>query len=269
MSNRTFGVEIECNTNLTDAALAALITAAGVVCVPEGYNHQLRTHWKVVSDGSIGRGWEVVSPVLAGEAGLEALGKVMRAMEAAGCTVSHKCGLHVHIGARELTLAGIKRFCQRWIKFEDSMDMLVAPSRRGTENYYCQGNLSKFGPINTEENRIQSARIGHQAIANATSMAALIQVMCGNTRYWKLNLQAFLRHGTMEVRMHQGTVNAEKAINWVRLIDALVTYAYDEAATIVPRRHRGDDRKRLGWMLQVAAPTVRAYWKRRALELAR
>ena len=62
---RTFGVEIEAH-GIEPRALAAELTAAGIECHPEHYNHSTRPFWKVVSDGSV-RGelpFELVSPVL-------------------------------------------------------------------------------------------------------------------------------------------------------------------------------------------------------------
>jgi hypothetical protein len=34
-------------------------------------------------------------------------------------------------------------------------------------------------------------------------------------RYNKVNLCAFLRHGTIEFRQHSGTMNVDKVINWI------------------------------------------------------
>jgi hypothetical protein len=41
-------------------------------------------------------------------------------------------------------------------------------------------------------------------------------------RYQKLNLESLERHGTIEFRQHSGTVDAEKAVNWVRLCTAFI-----------------------------------------------
>jgi hypothetical protein len=42
------------------------------------------------------------------------------------------------------------------------------------------------------------------------------------TRYRKLNVWAFDAHGTVEFRLHQGTLNAERAVAWVRLVVGFV-----------------------------------------------
>lgn len=41
-------------------------------------------------------------------------------------------------------------------------------------------------------------------------------------RYFKINLQAYLRHGTIEFRQHSGSANATKVCNWVRFLQAFI-----------------------------------------------
>src|SRR5690606_38760739 len=82
MSNRKFGVEIEFifSGNIHD--VAAKLNEYGVTTVVEGYNHQTRAHWKIVHDASCG--WELVSPPMAGEAGLEEIRKACKALVDSG-----------------------------------------------------------------------------------------------------------------------------------------------------------------------------------------
>ena len=77
----TFGAELECFLpyGISHREAAAKITAAGIECNAESYNHSARPTWKIVTDGSLGdysRGAEIVSPVLSGEEGLAALATV-------------------------------------------------------------------------------------------------------------------------------------------------------------------------------------------------
>ena len=63
---RRFGVEIEFKGNRTE--VANQINMLGVACIEEGYNHHTRSHWKIVTDASLGydNAGEVVSPILQG-----------------------------------------------------------------------------------------------------------------------------------------------------------------------------------------------------------
>lgn len=42
------------------------------------------------------------------------------------------------------------------------------------------------------------------------------------SRYFKVNLMSFQRHGTIEFRQHSGTVNATKIANWVRFLGQFI-----------------------------------------------
>jgi hypothetical protein len=44
-------------------------------------------------------------------------------------------------------------------------------------------------------------------------------------RYFALNFQSYANHGTLEFRQHSGTVDAEKATQWVRLVVGFIARA--------------------------------------------
>ena len=69
---RKFGVEIEAY-NCTCQRLVRELTEAGIEVASERYNHDLRPHWKLVTDSSLNGNdtFELVSPILEGEDGLE------------------------------------------------------------------------------------------------------------------------------------------------------------------------------------------------------
>lgn len=200
ISNRKFGIEIEAyNISITQAVHA--IAAVGIDIRAEEYGHTRPRQWKVVTDGSVPGGFEVVSPVLQGEEGLEQIKKVCRALNDAGAKVDKRCGFHVHVDANGLTAADIKNVMERYGRFENEIDKFMPVSRRSNNNTYCKsvsGWLSRarshFGSANTVD--------------------SVVRLM--SERYYKINLQAYLRHGTIEFRQHSGTTNAEKTTNWVR-----------------------------------------------------
>lgn len=224
-TDRTFGIEIELflPRGWTNSRLAAEVArVAGVAVCDEYYNHSTREHWKVVTDGSLSmpgrRGAEVVSPVLKGEEGLAELRRVMKALDAAKCRVNVSTGLHVHIGAREFTLNQMKNFAKNYIKFEDFFDHIQPNSRRACNNQYIRSNRAVFGDysedsVNRAFDRIDACRETGELI-NAINPF--------RDRYRKLNLTSFYRYGTIEFRQHSGTVDADKAENWVRLLLAFV-----------------------------------------------
>ena len=73
----------------------------GIEVMVESYNHTTRPHWKLVTDGSLNGNdtFELVSPILVGEAGLQELEKGCWVLDLCDVKVNGSCGLHVHIDA--------------------------------------------------------------------------------------------------------------------------------------------------------------------------
>lgn len=226
--SRTFGIEIEAY-NVDKHVLCGALNAVGIRCFVETYNHETRpNHWKLVPDGSIEgmQSFELVSPPLKGQAGLAQVHVVCQVLRDHGAKVNKSCGLHVHHDANDLTLKDWKNFCKYYMKYEESMDSLLPWSRRANNN-----GTSKEGRYE-HQNYCQSLRLnfpslaeGFAAIDSATDLHSLARILCNSDRYYKVNLMAFWRHGTVEVRHHSGTVEYEKIAAWVSLTQGLLEKA--------------------------------------------
>lgn len=129
--DRTFGVEMEI-IHESESKIRSAIRNAGVECEIEGYNHDTRTHWKIVSDASVDGGFEVVSPVLKGRDGLDELEKVCNALVSAGARIRKCCGLHVHLGTDDFKtdIRVWKNLYKNYAALERTIDSFMPPSRR-------------------------------------------------------------------------------------------------------------------------------------------
>jgi hypothetical protein len=212
MFTRTFGIEIEAY-GLTQNQVATALRNAGINAEVQGYNHTTQSCWKVITDGSIQgvNGFELVSPVLQGEVGLEEVRTAMTALKAAGAKVNKTCGFHVHFGANDMNLQNFKNLFKNWVRNEDIFDAMLPNSRRDSNNSYCKSLLNRF----SGETRTQRINKAFEAIDSANTIEDIYYAVTGRDRYFKLNLLSFWRHGTVEVRHHSGTVEADKVCNWV------------------------------------------------------
>lgn len=208
---RSFGIEMEIVGINQNTALAA-VRAINVSIQQEGYNHTTRSHWKIVSDASVHGGFEVVSPVLRGEAGIAEAQAVAEALADAGATVNRTCGLHVHFDASDLGVEDIRTIVKRYAAHEAEIDAFMPVSRRGDANRFCQG----------------LARVLNRSFMAARSIRDLATAQ--GSRYFKVNLQSHQRHGTIEFRQHSGTVNARKIANWIRFLAAFIDQSKAVAA---------------------------------------
>jgi hypothetical protein len=218
-ATRTFGIEIECYPapGTTKGDITAAIRRRGIQCKIERYGHSTPNNWKVVPDGSLGsRGMEIVSPVLSGEEGIRQVRIIGEVLVAMGATVTTSCGLHVHVGAADLSLDGLKKVAKNYIKFETFFDHIMPRSRRADNNRYVMSNRARFGGYTNDAVNAAFARIDR-----ATTTDDLVLAV-SPSRYSKLNYQSMHRYRTVEFRQHSGTVEPGKMTNWVQLCVAFV-----------------------------------------------
>lgn len=218
--SRTFGIELEFILPHRTATLATRLNAVNITCYAEHYNHSTRNYWKIVSDATVHSetGYtpmELVSPPLRGLDGLAQLETVCKVLNELGAKVNRSCGLHVHHDSRDLELEEWKNIVKSYIKYEDTIDLLMAPSRRGNGNQWSRSLKGNYAGYSVEAlwNRVDSSYdIYH------------LRNMFG-TRYVKLNLEAAAMHGTIEYRQHGGTTNFAKMAAWIALTQGFVTSA--------------------------------------------
>lgn len=206
---RRFGVEIEFIGNSNN--LARAMRDAGLECSVQQYNHRVsRSAWKIVPDGSVYNGAELVSPILRGDDGFAQLVKASVALNAAGCTVNKSTGLHVHHDVRDLTVSAFKRLVRNWHDCQAGTDALVAPSRRRGQNNFCPW-LDDY----------DLARVDAMTSMTRTYARSMLRA----NRYRTLNVMSYPKYGTVEVRQHQGSTDDKKIAAWVRFGQAMVEAA--------------------------------------------
>ena len=288
-TERTFGVEIECvlPEGVTRGNVATRLRRAGLLANAVGYTHEEMSAWKLTTDGSVAdggtRSCEVVSPVLAGEAGIADVVKVAAVLQAAGCIVNKQCGVHVHVYAGDYDLPQMKKLAINFVHSETAFDAIVPPSRRKDENQFIQSNRTGFGG-SYENEGINKAIAAFEA---CTTMSDLIYKVSNvtprsysgelttrnwrdNGRYRKLNLLPMLRFKTVEFRQHAGTVEGEKIANWIRLCVAFV----DRSKVSRPRPRTSAtphvDSAELGMLLTWLRmpPAANAYFRARRKEFS-
>jgi hypothetical protein len=234
-----FGLEIEIvipfgkRDGFTLQSVAKNLTLLGPEKVEFlGYTHETTRFWKIISDSSI-RGsdqdlcFELVSPVLQGDAGLAQLRSVMDNVRRIGISTNASCGFHVHVdaegGSPLSNLEALKSVSRCFVSVENAFDALVThdgstdnnvSNRRTNRNRYCQSNRIAFGQM--------SNRQRWNKISSANNTGHLVRLMNpDNDRYRKLNLTNLTkrdRPSTCEFRHHGGVQDLQEAEAWVRLV---------------------------------------------------
>ncbi len=217
MRELKFGVEIEF-FGANYVTVIEKLRAAGIAVADfSGYTHKVIAQWKVTTDSSVTmdgtglyRGLELVSPILYGDEGLDELAKVYEVLNSCGAKVDKTCGTHVHFDISDFTVQDCKNFLNLYYNYQGIINYLVPPSRR--RNEFCNP-LKKADLEKINQNWVRSIR----DIAYVLS-----------TRYTKVNLQSYVKYGTIEIRQHGGTTEFEKMEAWIVLMYQLLDSAKQE-----------------------------------------
>jgi hypothetical protein len=201
----TFGMEFEVQ-GISPSTAASRLNAAGIACERPDTTHDTCENWKAVYDGSVRNGAEIVSPILTANR-LNEAHKVTKVLKESGAHVDRATGFHVHIGLNAFgdESTGVRHltnFIMNWYAGHHAISALVAPSR--LNNRFCRVLNQQYAE------RQASFTLNNQVGA------------FNGDRYTSLNLESVRRHGTVEVRLHQGTLNGVKAIAWSQLIAGMI-----------------------------------------------
>jgi hypothetical protein len=275
-ANIDFGVEFEmsCLEKIDHAKIADCISRYANVSVKDctgdyRLGKEKYDGWKLVSDGSLFCSpnspncskFELVSPILNGESGLDECKRVLEAVKKAGTVdVNKSMGLHVHISVEDLHLEQKKNACLNFVKYENEIDSFMPPSRRdSSNNIYCKSNRDAISQ--NGNGRKHSAIIGCKTIDELCDVINPEQ-----NRYLKLNLQNLRtqRQPTMEFRQHSSTGKFEKVEAWVRFCTRLV----HNSTTRPPSLKPNDDAFELLFDTVIQDIKLKEFYRQRKIAVA-
>jgi len=226
--NRKFGVEIE----LSSGDFSAMQTE--ISQYNQGVANDQRWTFKYEHCGR-----EIVSPILQGKKGLEALETIMKIVKRNNGRVSTSCGLHVHLDitewgqqGTETLIENAKRFTKLYAKYEDGIDSIMPESRKRMNNQFCYGY--KRNNHASENMGVAGMFEKIDAISNYSQLKDFQNWSSyGSFRYSKVNWYAFEKHSTVEVRHHSATTQWKKLKNWVLFLLGFIAVA-EKRNTIAP-----------------------------------
>lgn len=212
MSNRTFGIEIECGhpSKDYDEVLSAMQRAG----YPASLGPARNGRYGVGSDGS---GIEVKTPILKGKRGFQRLEKVMDFLFDYGCYVTKRDGMHTHVGAPELLddKEATRTLARTWYNNQELIARMCSSHR--LKAYSCN-------PLIETEIKV----LGNHKQAHYYEPPGRHYQKHWGSRRRGLNFTALPEHGTVEFRIHEGCLDATKAVAWVKFCQALVDHAVTE-----------------------------------------
>lgn len=207
-----FGIELEFNPNgrRQDYYAAAILRALNndfQRFISTGYSHSHGDVWHLKTDSSCGL--ELASPALTWDK-WEEVERVLQALREAGAVATPQCGLHVHHEVSDYTEVHLRRLLLIWAALENAIFSTVKPDRY--RNSYCRpiaASADSFGQL-------------LDALVPLSNMFPLVTHL---GKYRSLNCLNWWNHGTVEVRLHHGTLQPTAIRFWVSFTQEVIALA--------------------------------------------
>lgn len=256
--NRKFGVELEFISNITVERVEHAVHSVGERIRTARSMARRRPYWHYkydssVSSGHYGSGRELASPILKGETGIRRLSKVTQAIFEAwkavrlGKLTNQSCGLHVHVDVSDLTHEQMIRFVTVYLKAQPVVYQMISPYR--ATRWYCTPVQVTGSDWEVRLNRHGGTIPGRVREACFSSF---------HEKYRGLSFRNYEGNGTVEFRMHEGTMNSARVESWVRFILALVGLAKRKSSA--RERHCWTEHRLfslIGWTSKSACPEIK------------
>lgn len=168
-------------------------------------------YWNEVEDGSLRNGREFVTngEGLAGADLVAAINEITAYLRTKDIVFSDRCSVHVHMDARKLTRQQVFNMAVLYAYFEELL-MFVGGEWRSS-NIFCQ-SFARSNLANSITALIES----DSSTANTASRIG---------RYSSFNINSLSKHGTIEIRCHEGTSSKKRLLNWINMLLQLRAYA--------------------------------------------
>lgn len=199
---RFVGLEIECIIPSSEAS------------------EYIPAHWSRHSDSSIstggdGYGIEMVSSPANGDRLLRLVDAFIKWRDDHNAYVNASCGFHVHFNSidmspREVSYVGIV-----YKKYQSLLKSMMPNSRQSSR--WCKDFNLSFKRLQSIEDESDLIDLYYDNMGTSPSREKY-----NDARYCALNLHARYYHGTMEFRLHSGTINREKILNWISILNTII-----------------------------------------------
>ena len=202
---------------------------------------------RIVHDGSLPRGgFEINTSPAAGDFFYRQLTDIGDALSEAGAYVNNQCGTHIHADARDYRYTDLTRLILYFEKLEPAL-LWTQPYERGMNNQYCRAvgkqlaNAVRSGSLPAMYKKEKGKATPYKTamitgIYNNRAIARPPRTNhygheFGDVHYHSMNLHSWFFRGTVECRIHSGTIVARKVIDWAITWQAIM----DRALTITPK----------------------------------
>ena len=194
------------------------------------------TIWECKHDCSIS-GMEFVSPILFGDAGLMEIEKFCAEANSRSFEIDMSCGYHAHFDVSNESEDSLKAIAYTYRKTYDLWNACVSSNR--SDNRYCGSPDYNCEDIVNED---WDYFVGKR------------------DRFEYVNWRSYLVHGSVEVRLYQGTLDAAEICNWVKLHARFIDFIRNLSFRQIDEMFRGDMYAQYAALTNIVGNELGDYW---------
>ena len=177
-------------------------------------------YWTSTNDGSISsgeeyEGIEMVSYPASGDLLLDSIDRLMSWSNSIEAVVNRSCGLHVHFNSLDLNAKQVSHVAIVYSYFEEILKGMMPNSRQ--DSNWCKDfpiPIRVMRQIPDEEHLIETYYDYMDSSPTAEKY--------NDARYCGLNIHSRYYHGSLEFRLHSGTLNKTKIVNWIQILNKII-----------------------------------------------
>ena len=165
----------------------------------------LDKYWGAKSDGSID-GLEFYTAILQGDQGTKAVATLEKVSTENGWAVDRRCGYHLHINMNGESADKLQAIANAYHTTYILWSKYVNSDR--VSNCFCRkhrGLISKYDHLK--------------------ELHAWIEFGRRTNRYTWINWDAYRKFRSLEIRLHEGTLNPDRILNWIKAHTAFADWA--------------------------------------------
>lgn len=182
------------------------------------FNDLMTYQFNQIEDGSLNScGVEFVSNAFQGDLLYDKVKLFCNELKNKDYFVNSDCGLHIHIKVSK-RIENLKKILMFYKKYEDYFYLMVSQSRQHNNfnvKYDDKYNLSEDDILKLKSNTELKKILYHTKRYN--NIKRYTKDKYNSLRYGWFNLHSVFFRGTLEIRLHNGTINPTKINNWFKI----------------------------------------------------
>ena len=200
--NRMVGVEVECMVPDEDG-----------IASPE--------NWVNCSDGSISSisgysGVEMVSYPANSVALLGNISNIIEWRDTYGAIVNKSCGLHIHFNSLDMTAREVAHIGIVYNHFQEMLKEMMPNSRQ--DSNWCKDFTLDSRTLRNVDDEETLINLYYEYMMGSVPSTDKYN----DARYCALNIHSRYYHGSLEFRLHSGTISKVKILNWIQILNCIV-----------------------------------------------